>query len=150
MYRGFTHRLSPAIFPFAQFRTHFFQDQRTELIQCHPADVRINDLQLALVPCQSAGLIVGLPCKPALGVLLKGSAVVLIHPAAVPFFHSLCFSMDILHNTAFGYLLRNVDGAALHPLLPSGAVPVADSDFEFSFSSLLDRSYPARLPSRSL
>ena len=89
----------------------------------------------------------GLPCKPALGVLLKGSAVVLIHPAAIPFLHSLCFSMDILHNAALGYLLRNIDGAALHTLLPSGAVPVADSDLEFSFTSLFDRSYPARLPS---
>ena len=76
--------------------------------------------------------------EPALSVLFKGGAVILIHPAAIPFFHSLCFGMDILHHTALGNLPGHVDGAALHPLLSSGAVPIADSDLKLSIAPLLN------------
>jgi len=80
----------------------------------------------------------GLPCKPALGVLLKGSAVVLIHPTAEPLFQPLRFGVDVLQYAAFWHLPGHIDGSALHPLLTSGAVPVADGDLEFPIAPLLN------------
>ena len=79
-----------------------------------------------------------LALEPALSVLFKGGAVVLIHPAAKPLLQLLGLCVNILHHTALGNLLGHVDGTALHPLLSSGAVPVADGDLKLSIAPLLN------------
>ena len=101
LYRCFLDAISTTPRALAQFLAHFFKRHREEFCKRNTANQRVDNIQIAFVPCISGSLKERfLPLEPVLGVLFKMGLVTFFNAILELLLDALGFGHDILLNAA--------------------------------------------------
>ena len=104
LHRSFLDAFSAPSRALAQFLAHFFKRHREEFCKRNTANQRVDNIQIAFVPCISGSLKERfLPLEPVLGVLFKMGLVTFFNAILELLLDALGFGHDILLDATLRY-----------------------------------------------
>ena len=104
LHRSFLDAFSAPSGALAQFLAHFFKRHREEFCKRNTANQRVDNIQIAFVPCISGSLKERfLPLEPVLGVLFKMGLVTFFNAILELLLDALGFGHDILLDATLRY-----------------------------------------------